>query len=405
MTVILQSVLPFLAIIVVLIVIHELGHYITAKLANVKVLEFGIGYPPRLFGIKRGETEYTINALPLGGFVRLLGEEDPDDPRSLAAKPRWVRLVVLASGAVMNVLLAIFLFSMALMIPREVDQSFARISEVVPNSPAEEAGLLPGDIIFAIDGREVQNISELSYRIRLNLGETMTMRVRRNDPETGIADFVYIPVRARWSADTYVDDEGNERAQGPTGITIGPAYGTVVALTPEEQAEIEAELPPGEEVPTTRFIPFSGSQSDPPWEALPEGARRSLESLILARNEIWSRIQGGFSGGGSGFQVTGPVGIAQLTGEVVEVAGWKSLMEFAALISMNLAVLNILPLPMLDGGRVVFVLLEWVRRGKRVAPEREAMVHFVGLVAMLALAAIITYLDVVRIFQGEGIIR
>src|SRR3990170_6048762 len=144
MDVILHSVLPFLAMLVVLIVVHELGHFFTAKWAGVQVLEFGIGYPPKLWGIKRGETEYTINALPLGGFVRLLGEEDPSDPRSLAAKPRWVRLVVLSSGAVMNVILAVFLFSLALMIPREVDESRARVSEIVPNSPAAEAGLQPG---------------------------------------------------------------------------------------------------------------------------------------------------------------------------------------------------------------------------------------------------------------------
>ncbi len=303
MTVILQSVLPFLAMIVVLIVIHELGHYITAKMANVKVLEFGLGYPPRAFGIKRGETEYTVNWIPLGGFVRLLGEEDPDDPRSLASKPRWVRLVVLASGAAMNVALAILLFSMALMIPRDVDQSRARISEVVPNSPAQEAGLQPGDVIFAVDGRDVQNIAELSYRIRLNLGETFDMRVRRADADG--AQFLDIPVRARWSAPTYIDDEGEERAQGPTGITISAAYGSVVGLTPEEQA-LYAEEFPGEEVPTTRFEPVSGSQWDPPWVALPEGTRRSWESLVLARNEIGSRIQGGFPGGGAGFQVTGP---------------------------------------------------------------------------------------------------
>src|SRR3990172_7122083 len=122
MDIVLRNILPFLAMLVVLIVVHELGHFVTAKLAGVQVLEFGLGYPPRLFGIKRGETEYTINALPLGGFVRLLGEEDPGDPRSLAAKPRWVRIVVLASGAVMNVVLAIFLLSLALMIPRDVDE-------------------------------------------------------------------------------------------------------------------------------------------------------------------------------------------------------------------------------------------------------------------------------------------
>ncbi|MCH8994818.1 MAG: site-2 protease family protein [Chloroflexi bacterium] len=414
MSVVLQSVLPFVAMIVVLIVVHELGHFITAKLAGVKVLEFGIGYPPRLWGIKRGETEYTINALPLGGFVKLLGEEDPDDPRSLAAKPRWIRLVVLGSGAAMNVALAIVLFSLALMIPREVDISRARVSEVVPNSPAEEAGLVPGDVIFAVDGRDVQNIGELGYRIRLNLGETVTYKIRRTGANG--AEFIEVPVFARWSADPFIDENGIERPQGPTGITISPAFGSIEAIPPEEQEEIrrfileehdlpaDAELPPGETVPTTRLVPFSESQWDWPWKALPDGARRSYESLILARNEITSKIKGGVGGGG-GFQVTGPVGIAQLTGEVVEEAGWKSLIEFAALISMNLAVLNILPLPMLDGGRITFVLIEFVRRGKRIAPQKEAIVHLVGLVALLTFVAVVTFLDVARIFEGEGILR
>lgn len=472
-----HSILPFLAMLVVLIVVHELGHFVTAKLAKVKVLEFGLGYPPRLWGFKRGETEYTVNALPLGGFVRLLGEEDPSDPQSLAAKPRWVRLVVLGSGALMNVLLAIFLFSLALMIPREVDISRARISEVVPGSPAEEAGLQPGDIIFAVDGRGVQNVGELGYQIRLHMGDTIDLKVRRAAADG--AEFIEVPVYARWSANPYTyrskiapgdaidasdsvpidlrvsstdefSDGGvlvaspgtdNEEqfeyrvkdattitlvqralggttahahaeessiehkvSQGPTGITIGPAYGSIEAIPPGEREEIANELPPGQTVPATRLRPFSETQWDPPWQAVPDGTRRSYESLILARNEIISRIKGGVGGGG-GFQVTGPVGIAQLTGEVVEEAGWKSLMDFAALISMNLAVLNILPLPMLDGGRVVFVLLEYVRGGKRVSPQKEAMVHFVGLVAIVTLAVVITYFDVARIFEGNGILR
>ncbi len=416
MSVILTSVLPFLAMIVVLIVIHELGHYITGKLAGVKVLEFGLGYPPRLFGIKRGETEYTINAIPLGGFVRLLGEEDPTDPRSLATKPRWVRLVVLGSGAAMNVALAVALFALAVSIPREVDISRARVAEVVPNSPAEEAGLQAGDVIFKVDGRDVQNISQLSYRIRLNLGNTIDMTVLRSGGADD-GEFVTLPVYARWSTDLYIDPDGIERPQGPTGITISPAYGAIQPVTLAEQEELRLllledlglsatdELPPGESVPTTRLVPFSEQQWEWPWEAIPTGIERSYESILLARNEITSKIKGGIAGSQGGFQVTGPVGIAQLTGEVVEVAGWVSLIEFAALISMNLAVLNILPIPMLDGGRIVFVLIEFVRGGKRIAPQKEAIVHLVGLVAMLAFAVIITYFDLVRVFSGEGIIR
>lgn len=486
MDVILHNILPFVGILVALIVVHELGHFITAKLAGVKVLEFGLGYPPKLWGIKFGETEYTVNALPLGGFVRLLGEEDPTDPRSLASQPRWVRLVVLSSGAVMNVALAIVLFSVALMIPREVDVSRTAISEIVPNSPAAEAGLKPGDVVFAVNGNDVQNVSELGYQIRLHLGQTIDLRVKpTNTPGREIDDpdgdgFVEIPVYARWSAKSYAytsaitqndaiganetppidlsvtstagfDDGGvltidpgtpNEEhfkycfensstlilterafggttaqphaagapvqhkvAQGPTGIRIGSAYTTRRPLSQEERDKIAGRLSPCDQLPATVAVPFSETQWEKnPASAVVEGTQRSWESLILARNELISRIRGGVGGSG-GFQVTGPVGIAQLTGEVVKEAGWKSLMEFAALISLNLAILNILPLPMLDGGRVVFVLLEYIRRGKRIAPEKEAMVHFIGLVAMLTLAAVITYFDVVRIFEGGSILR
>jgi len=415
MTVILESVLPFLAMIVVLIVIHEMGHYFTAKIFGVKVLEAGIGYPPKAWSFHWRGTEYSLNWIPLGGFVRMLGEEDPSDPESLAAKPRWVRLIVLASGAAMNVFLAIALFALAVSIPREVDESRARIADVVPGGPAAEAGLQEGDVIFEVDGHDVQNISELSYRIRLNLGETVDFRVLRGGGEN--AEYITLPVYSRWSTDPYIDENGNEQAQGPTGITISPAYGSIETLTPEEQEEARLailesygleptdELPEGEVVPTTFIRPYSGTQWTPPWEAVPYGWERSYESVILAYKEIRSQFAGGVSGGGGGFQVTGPVGIAQLTGEVVDQAGWQSLIEFAALISMNLAILNILPLPMLDGGRIVFVLLEYIRGGRRVPPEKEAIVHLVGLAAMLTFAVVITYFDVVRIFSGDGIIR
>ena len=402
MDVILRSVLPFVAMLVVLIVVHELGHFVTAKLAGVKVLEFGLGYPPRLFGIKRGDTDYTINALPLGGFVRMLGEEDPDDSRSLAAQPRWVRLVILSSGAFMNLVLAIFLFSLALMIPHDADISQARIAEVVPNSPAEEAGLQPGDVIFAVNGRRIQNIGELGYYIRLNLGETIDLGIRRPGPD-GLTE-LKIPVKARWTTSTYIDEDGNERQQGPTGITIGPAFGSQELIPPEEREEIASQLAPGETVPTTRLAPAGETQSSPPWEAVPEGARRAGEWFIFTGKWVISLFiqwtQGGTSGIGGGEGLRGPVGIAEITGDVVEQAGWQALLELAAVISMSLALLNILPLPMLDGGRVAFVVLEYVRGGRRVAPQREALVHFVGMVAILSLAVVITYFDILRIFEG-----
>ncbi len=356
----LQTILPFLSILIVLIVVHELGHYITAKLTGVKVLEAGIGYPPRLWGFTYRDTIYSINWLPLGGFVRLLGEEDPTDPQSLAAKPRWTRLLVLASGSGMNFILPILLFAIAFMIPRNVDIGLTQIAAVMPDSPAEQAGLQSGDTIFEINGEEVRNPSEVGLAIRLNLGETVNFKVKRSSP-TGARQFQEVPVHARWAPPD---------GQGPTGIQIGLLY------------------------------PFQKKESFPPWEAIPKGWTSTLDALILARNQVISMIKGG-----SGPDVAGPVGIAQATGEVVQQSGWQTLLDFAALLSINLAIINILPLPMLDGGRIAFVLLEIARRGKRIAPEREALVHFVGLALIITLAVVITYFDVLRIIRGESLFR
>lgn len=357
---ILNTIIPFFGVLIVLIVVHELGHYLTAKLTGVKVLEAGLGYPPRIWGFTYRGTIYSINWLPLGGFVRLLGEEDPSDPQSLAAKPRWVRLLVLVSGSVMNFILPILLFALAFSIPRQVDVGLTQIAAVMPDSPAQEAGLQDGDVIFQINGEEVRNPSEVGLAIRLNLGETVRFKVKRASP-TGGGEILELPVHARWAPPD---------GQGPTGIRIGLLYN------------------------------FRQSESFPPWEAIPKGWTSTLDALILARNQVISMIKGG-----AGPDVAGPVGIAQATGEVVERAGWQTLLDFAALLSINLAIINILPLPMLDGGRIAFVLLEIARRGKRIAPEKEALVHFVGLALIITLAVVITYFDVLRILRGESLFR
>src|SRR4030042_4192267 len=179
MSVIFHSLLPFIAIIVLLVLAHETGHFITAKLSGVRVLEFGVGFPPRIAAFKRGETEYSINALPLGGCVRMVGEEDPTHPESLAAKPPLKRIVVLSAGAFLNFLLPIALFTMGFMIPREVSVGRPIIGEVAAGSPAEAAGLQAGDAIYKIKGRTIQNVPDASYNIRLHLGEKMTSTVKR----------------------------------------------------------------------------------------------------------------------------------------------------------------------------------------------------------------------------------
>ena len=451
-----STILPFIGILLVLVVVHEFGHFITAKMFGVKVLEFGVGFPPRLFTIWRSkDTEYTVNALPLGGFVRLLGEEDDSDPRSLLAQAPWKRLIIMAAGAFMNFILAISLFSLALMIPREVSVGNAVIAQVVPGSPAEQAGLMKGDVIEEIGGRTVESVPDASYNINLNLGEETEVIVKRTDPVSQAVSTHRVEVTPRWAPPPYEyvvqpgdnvatvsDATGFDRdlvrqaaeieyaleadqllifGTGDEAIHYTTQEGDTIAYVAQllrvSDAEVAAAagLPDPDTLPAGETLlfaqgatgiriapqyPFTESRSEGPFTALTKGWQRTWDSLKLARNGIYSYIKGGTSA-----PVTGPVGIAQATGEIVREAGWKSLMETAALLSMNLAVLNILPLPFVDGGKIVFVLIEMVRRGKRIAPQKEAIVHLVGLAALLIMVVTLTYFDIARIVRGEDLLR
>ena len=452
MDLILNYILPFFGMLVGLVVLHELGHYITAKIFGIKVLEAGIGYPPRVWGFTWRGTIYSINWLPLGGFVRLLGEEDPEDPESLAAQSAWKRLIVLGAGSFMNLLTPIALFAILFMIPRDVAAGPALVGQVMPESPAASAGLEPGDIILELDGRSIKNVSEASRVIRLNQGETIDFLIERPDPIAGTTTLT-IPVYARWEADdivrTVADGDTASSIARDMGISadqvrlaaaidfqlevddeivipladrdvtyrirLGDTVG-VVARRFDVDADVvraAAGLPdpeyiePGTELrfaqgPTgislRNFPGPAESESSPIWEAIPKGWTATWESLILARNQVIAMFKGG-----QGPSVAGPVGIAQATGEVVEEAGWEPLLEFAALLSINLAIINMLPLPMVDGGRIAFVLIEVARRGKRIAPEKEAIVHLVGLALILTMAVVVTYLDVARIIAGGSL--
>ena len=360
------SALLFITILLALVLAHEAAHFVTAKLFGIRVHEFGVGFPPKIAGKYFGETEYTVNWLPIGGFVRLEGEENPTGPRSLAARPAWQRLIVLSAGALINLVLPVFLFAGALMIPHEVPEGNAQITQVVPDSPAAAAGLQEGDVILAIEGRTTKNLVEASRYVRIYQGKTIDITVRRAGEQ------MVIPVYARWS---FPD------GQGPTGIQIAP-----VAVASDGSA-------------------FTVTESQAPWTAAGNGVRLTWDTMVLARNQVVSWFKGA-----SGPEFQGPVGIAQTTGEVASAAGSAQgaispLLELAALLSINLGILNLLPLPMLDGGRMFFVVVEVLRGGKRIAPEREALVHLVGFVAFMALALVVTFYDVSRIASGDSILR
>lgn len=349
-----MTLLVFIIMLAVLIVVHEIGHFITAKLAKVTVTEFGLGFGPRVIGVKRGETTYSLNVIPLGGFVKMVGEEDPGQPGSLASKSKKIRALVLSAGPLMNIFLPMVLLTASLMIPHQSTTERVYVREIAPGSPAERVGIQSGDTIISLDGNPVQNRGEVGYRTALRLGAQIHIVLRGTDGS--VRDVFVAP---RWNP-----PEG----QGPMGIVIA-GEGTTTA-----------------------------SESLPLWKAFPEGAKTSWETLVLFKNEVEGWIIRGTAP-----QVTGPIGIAQVTGEVVR-AGVSPLLRFAALLSLNLAIFNILPLPALDGGRLAFVILEWARRGKRISPKKEGMVHLIGFITLLTLMALVTYLDIARIVAGEKLV-
>lgn len=350
----LTTIVAFIVVLIVLILAHELGHFVTAKLSGVRVDEFGLGLPPRLLSFTRGETRYSLNAIPLGGFIRMAGEEDPDEPRSLASKRIPVRIMVLGAGSLMNLLLPFLLLSISFMIPHNVVIGQVTVLEVAPDSPAAEAGIEAGDIFISVNGKPVQNTGDITRYFYSNLGKKFTAQIKHSDSSI---EEVQLTARRK-------PPEG----QGAVGVAIRTLDPTIV------------------------------SQHYPFWKAIPLGAVRCWEIFVLFKNGVISMMVGAVP-----VEVTGPVGIAQLTGEVAKL-GISPLLEFASIISINLAIINIFPIPPFDGGKIVFVLLEWVRRGKRVSPRIERLIHSIGFILLIAAILAITYKDIMRLISGESLI-
>ncbi len=338
----------------VLIIVHELGHFLAAKITGVPVEEFGIGFPPRAYGRKWRGTIYSINWIPFGGFNKLAGEVDPKVPKGLASRGYGVRLLVLGGGIIMNLLLPFVLLAVAYMIPHDVVSGRVVVQDVAPDSPAEMAGIEVGDTIISVEGREVENGGDISRYIQLNLGKEISLTLEHANATTET-----VTLTPRWRPP---EDEG----------AVGIMYRT-------EDAVIISE-------------------SYPPWEAIPIGARSCIEALTLYRNGIAGMILGTIP-----FTPAGPVGIVQVTGEVAH-SGISPVLELTAFISIAIAITQLIPFPALDGGRILFVLLEWIRRGKRVSARTEGIVHSLGFMILLGLLVLITYQDIIRWISGGSLL-
>lgn len=351
-------ILGFIGLLVSIVVIHEAGHFFMAKLFKVKVLEFGIGFPPRLASITRGGTRYSINLIPLGGFCKMLGEEDPSHSGSLAGKSPGVRFLILAAGPFMNLILTVALFSLLFLIPQDVPVGDVSVTDVIADSPASKGGVLAGDIILEANGQTLKTDLDLRYQIALSDGEEMTWLIRRagNDLIVKVIPRIKPP-------------EG----EGATGIRV---------VT--QNIELE-ERSVG--IPRALFL----------------GVSQTGQVLVLAKNEI-----GNWLSAGRAPEVAGPVGMAQVFGEVAQAEGISlknrilTTISLAALISLSLSIFNFLPIPALDGGRILFVGIEWIRRGKRIPPQKEGLVHLFGFALLITLAILITVEDIGRVLRGES---
>jgi regulator of sigma E protease len=259
--------------------------------------------------------------------------------------------LVLAAGSVMNAVFPIVAFAIMFMVPHtELVGGTVEITGVAPESPAAAAGLLPGDRVLAVGDNPLDTPDVLVREVRLGAGSPMLWSVER----AGVQRLVPVTPRLK-----------PPQGQGATGITF-----TVIG-----QQEVR--------------------RSEPPWTAISLGVTKTGEMVTL----IWREVRGWF-GGGRGPEFSGPIGIAQITGEVTRQGGFQGWMFVAILLSINLAVLNILPIPMLDGGRLLFVFIEWIRGGKRVPSDKEGLVHLIGFVALLALVIAISANDIIRLVRG-----
>lgn len=358
------AVIPVLGL---LIFVHELGHFLAARWMGVRVLEFGFGYPPRALKLfERNGVTYTLNWLPFGGFVRMAGEDGDDDrPDSLPNVAPWRRIIVMAAGPAMNFLTAIVLYAMLMMVgvPQYIGdpaQAPVEIVTVAPDSPAAGAGIEAGDIIVSLDGTPITGVEAVSAYIREHAGQEIMVSLQRGE------EVIETHLRARLP-------EEIPEGQGATGI------------------QITTYIAPGQ----TQIVRYG------PGPALVKGWQQTVRMLGLMLDGLGQLVRSAVrpdvpapEGG-----VGGLVAIGRVTAQVAR-QGWQDLLSLMAFLSINLGLLNLLPIPALDGGRIVFAVVEAVRR-KRIPPEKEAWVHMTGFVLLLLFMAVVTFMDITNWIAGK----
>lgn len=536
------SILTFLLILIPLVLFHELGHFLTAKLFRVKILEFGIGFPPKLVSFWTGTTHITIsnqiktdikhenyfgkiialnvsyesgqivatsvksaqsqdfalaaqgsvvvgklrdiskneaivsemlwsvNLLPLGGFVKMVGEESSNVIGSLGSKPHWQRLIVMASGALINLIIPLIIFPVIGLIPQKTITGQVIVNNVFPNSPAFEAGIKKGDIITSVEGKKIDEIRELQLMISSNLGEKIDVGLNRSIPNpfprpdqklfeySGSED--EIKIIPRWKPPrrkvvlnpSDIDIEislSDARIIDPNiGINnkllvVNKVDDSIKEISVSKLKRIGKISSIGDEI----YISENGEESESIsivearkhnsnlgmnnfiqegaigvqigminqveivtskniWRSIIDGWYQILDMFLITKNSIKSSIMGSTNPQFQGPATMGPIGISQITGNIavsnIEInTKIVSLLYITAAISLSLGVINLLPIPALDGGRIFFVIIEILRNGKRISHTKEALIHSIGFTLLIGLIILISIQDIIRILSGD----
>lgn len=330
----------FLAIVVfsVIIIVHELGHFLAARAVGIEVEEFSLGFGPRLLSLG-GKTKFSLRLVPLGGFVRMLGEEDGsggDNPASYPNKTPWQRIAVTAAGPLMNFLLAMLIFIVLYSAVGLAPDTAAVVGQVVPGSPAEAAGLQAGDEVLSIDTQPIAKWSEIQDYVRSQGEKAMLFTFRRGDRIESLE------------------------------------------ITPRQ----------GQQYPEVGIAPRAKRLSV--WASIAEGVKETGRMTLAVFNSLVGIVTRKIPVE----DITGPIGIVYYVGQAAR-AGWLNVLSLAALISVNLGLFNLLPIPALDGSKMALALVELIRR-KRLDPNKEGIIHLVGFALLLVLMLVIMYRDFLR---------
>jgi regulator of sigma E protease len=428
------TIVLFLVALFVAVSLHELGHFIAAKRAGVKVEEFGIGIPPRLLGIKRGETTYSVNAIPIGAFVKAAGENDPTVPRSLAGKGPWTRLGIYAAGPLVNIFLAFVLLSAFLGLPVSfVTGNGLMVHSVAVNSSAEEAGIEPGDIILEVEGQplhrwgDMQDIvnsvaegAEITLLLQRNGQEMQTTVKPKFDPELqrriiGVLLCWNLVSQAQEGSPAYeagiragdtilsVNEQAVYSDESMSSVLRSIAEGekiNVVLLrggnvTAASLINVAYETLPGAEL---QWVDGTHIEQErlPVWKAVYSGARYIIYMPVLIIEAIPLMIES------PDLALVGPIGAGQLTVEVVRSSGFSNILFMAAVISLGLGIFNLFPIPPLDGGGMLVALVEGLRHGKRLSTRTVRLANYIGTALLIAIMVLVTFSDVYRLIIGKG---